>query len=53
MASDFDRDEVLQLESSLKGALWEEEVYWKLKSRVQWLNEGEKNTKFFHSKTLA
>lgn len=41
------------MESSLKGALREEEVYWKLKSRVQWLNEGEKNTNFFHFKTLA
>ncbi|CAB4299176.1 unnamed protein product [Prunus armeniaca] len=53
LAPDFDRDEVLQLESSLKEAFWEEELYWKLKSQVQWLNEGEKNTKFFHSKTLA
>ncbi|CAB4269470.1 unnamed protein product [Prunus armeniaca] len=53
LAPDFDRDEVLQLESSLKEAFREEEVYWKLKSRVQWLNEGEKNTNFFHSKTLA
>lgn len=39
MAPAFVQDEVLQLESNLKGALNEKELYWKLKSIVQWLNE--------------
>lgn len=35
-----------------KPAFKEEKGYWKLKSRVQWLNEGDKSTKYFHAKTM-
>ncbi|XP_016168259.1 uncharacterized protein LOC107610771 [Arachis ipaensis] len=38
------------LEAELEENLEQEERFWKEKSRVQWLNWGDKNTKFFHSK---
>jgi len=30
----------------------QEEILWKLKSRVQWIRKGEKNTKLFHKSMI-
>jgi len=31
----------------------QEEIFWNKKSRIQWLKEGECNTRFFHKSTMA
>jgi hypothetical protein len=44
-----DRDLVAELEKLLK----QEEIYWAQRSRVNWLQWGDKNTNFFHNSATS
>lgn len=48
----FDGPRIRGLEKELIRAVRREEVYWRTKSRIQWLRDGDKNTRFFHAQTL-
>jgi exonuclease III len=40
---------IMALQDELNGLLEKEEIFWRQRSRVAWMSEGDKNTKFFHA----
>ncbi|CAN1846263.1 Transposon TX1 uncharacterized 149 kDa protein [Linum perenne] len=43
---------VANVRRGLEETLWQEELLWKSKSRNQWQQDGDRNTRFFHLSTL-
>jgi hypothetical protein len=44
------QEEKRRIERELDSLLEQEEVYWRQRSRINWLKEGDRNTIFFHKK---
>lgn len=48
---DVEKPHMLDLQNNLASLLLQEDIYWKQRSKIFWLKEGDTNNKFFHAAT--
>ena len=47
------KNEIRNTEKQIENLFMDEKTYWRQRSRVEWLKDGDRNAKFFHSKASA